>query len=651
MYSIYKITSNPTVDFAAEELKKYLRMMMPRCGEITIERKPDAKEGFRLGLMQDFSLDVSEAEDVELDDIVHIDTDREGGIIAGSNPRSVLLAVYRYLTLSGCRWLFPGIDGEFVPVKEIEAVKYHKMADSRYRGWCNEGAEFQPDMMETIDFAPKLGMNIFMIEFDNPKVYYKRYYDHNYNTANREPEPVTDETVLQWKRQCEAEISKRGLQFHDMGHGWTAESFGISSVAGWSKNEPNSVPPESVQYLAEINGVRDLNDGVALNTNFCMSNPKARAKMVDYVCDYAERATNVDYLHVWLSDGVNNHCECSECQKMIPSDFYVILMNDLDAELTRRGLDTRIVFCCYVDTTYPPEHETLNNPDRFLILLGAITRNYVERVSEKVKDMPLGKYLRNKIEYPGTVDEYILYANEWSRRTGAKVFAYEYHFHYAQCLAPGIFKNARLVFDDVNGYRNNGISGIIQDGTQRCFFPNGFSFYVYAETLFDKNADFEAMKADYFSHAYGEDWREVVGFIEKIDGIIGNEYLGKRLSADPEKGSFYNPSLAEGFRSLKQITDEFCVLATKNKNMPKRAQTVAYRVLLRYIEYIAALGHALTLKCLGADDEAREYFRIFFMNFGRYEIEMERYYDHCQYGTMIYKRILAGSSASLILAD
>ena len=36
MYKIYKIASNTVVDFAAEELKKYLRMMMPRCGEITI---------------------------------------------------------------------------------------------------------------------------------------------------------------------------------------------------------------------------------------------------------------------------------------------------------------------------------------------------------------------------------------------------------------------------------------------------------------------------------------------------------------------------------------------------------------------------------------------------------------------------------------
>ena len=71
MYKIHKITSNPTVDFAAEELKKYLRMMMPREGEITIDYDPSATDGFRLGLMSDFGLDTSEAEDLVLDDIVH----------------------------------------------------------------------------------------------------------------------------------------------------------------------------------------------------------------------------------------------------------------------------------------------------------------------------------------------------------------------------------------------------------------------------------------------------------------------------------------------------------------------------------------------------------------------------------------------------
>ena len=56
MYRIFKITSNTTIDFAAEELKKYIRMMMPRCGEVPISYAPDAKDGFRIGLMSDFGL-------------------------------------------------------------------------------------------------------------------------------------------------------------------------------------------------------------------------------------------------------------------------------------------------------------------------------------------------------------------------------------------------------------------------------------------------------------------------------------------------------------------------------------------------------------------------------------------------------------------
>ena len=176
MLHINKFTSDSVVDFAAEELKKYLRMMMPEGGDVKIAYAPEAKDGFRLGLMQDFSLDVSDAEDAELDDILYIDCDEQGGIIAGDNPRSVLLAVYEYLRQNGCRWLFPGVDGEFIPMQNVKPVKYRHKPSCRYRGWCNEGAEFQESMLETIDFTPKVGNNTYMMEFRIPAAYYKTYY-------------------------------------------------------------------------------------------------------------------------------------------------------------------------------------------------------------------------------------------------------------------------------------------------------------------------------------------------------------------------------------------------------------------------------------------------------------------------------------------
>ena len=105
---IKKLRADHTIDFAAEELKKYLRMMMPERGEIGISFDPDAKDGFRLGLLEDFGLP-NEAPDPKLDDVVHVDAGEDGGILAGSNPRSVLYACYRFLRLNGCRWLAPGV--------------------------------------------------------------------------------------------------------------------------------------------------------------------------------------------------------------------------------------------------------------------------------------------------------------------------------------------------------------------------------------------------------------------------------------------------------------------------------------------------------------------------------------------------------------
>ena len=79
MFQIKKMRADHVVDFAAEELKKYLRMMMPECGEIDILYAPEATDGFRLGLLSDFNLP-SEAEDPVLDDVIHVDTDCSGGI-------------------------------------------------------------------------------------------------------------------------------------------------------------------------------------------------------------------------------------------------------------------------------------------------------------------------------------------------------------------------------------------------------------------------------------------------------------------------------------------------------------------------------------------------------------------------------------------
>ena len=147
MLTIYKLQADHTIDFAAEELKKYMRMMMPETGDIIIAYAPEAKDGFRLGLLQDFDLPFT-GKRTDLDDEYYINMDVEGGYIAGSNPRSVLFGIYRYLKKLGVRFMFPGAEGEYVPLADITPVEYHKLADHRIRGHALEG---DPSLQHVLD--------------------------------------------------------------------------------------------------------------------------------------------------------------------------------------------------------------------------------------------------------------------------------------------------------------------------------------------------------------------------------------------------------------------------------------------------------------------------------------------------------------------
>ncbi len=647
MYKIFKYTTHPTVDFAAEELKKYLRMMMPRCGEITICSDERDGDGFVLAICSDIGISLPETDAPELDDVVVINANERGGIIAGSNPRALLIAVYEYLRQNGCRWLYPGVDGEYIPVTELHAVNYRKKADLRVRAQCNEGAEYQGSMIETIDFSPKIGLNSYMLEFDNPKVYYNYYYDHKNNLANRAPEPISPEQVLQWKRACEAEIAKRSLIFQDMGHGWTAEPFGIDTTEGWAKDAENPIPEESREFVALTEGARALYHGVALNTNFCMSNPKARSIVAKYIADYAAMSPQVNYLHVWLADARNNHCECDECKKRTVSDWYVMLLNEIDEELTARGLATRIAYIAYYDTAFPPITERLKNPDRFALLLAAITRSYTEtpEMSTEKKELPC--FNLNKNIFPTDLGDYIQYSEEWQKTAFTPKFCYEYHFWVHQYYDLGGIRLAERLYEDIRAYRNAGFFGIIQDGSQRSFFPNGFPFYVYSRAMYDSDMTFTELKEDYFSHAYGENHREIAEYLEKISDIFDVNYLEITHHAGGER-NLVSPKRAETLKTIKPLCEEMLGKIKKwKKNCPKRVHSVSLRLLELHAEYCISLAESMILTALGKSDEAFVAFNAAFDSFGQHETEIERYFDHDLAYKALYRSLHQGKKRTI----
>ena len=630
MYKISTLTKSSPVDLAALELKKYLRMMMPECGDVSVAYGKDASDGFRLGLMQELSLDVSDAEDAELDDILYIDCDESGGIIAGDNPRSVLLAVYEYLRQQGCRWLMPGPDGEYIPeIAGLKPIKYRHKPSCRYRGWCNEGSESQQCMFDAIDFTPKVGMNVFMQEFQIPTSYYKRYYNHMRNEEARPPEPVSDRQILQWKRQCEAEISRRGLQYHDIGHGWSADPFGIdSSLRAWDGDNEDKIPAESRKFLALVNGERKLWGKVPNYTQYCMSNPEARALVTSFLADYAERNTNVDYLHLWLGDGKNNHCECAECQKKTPSDWYVIQLNEVARELKKRKIATRVVFISYLDTVWAPVTERLECPERFTLLFAPISRSYTESMSERDPSFRLKPFLLNKNELPKNLDESFRYLDEWKRDWKGANVAYEYHFWRHMYYDVGMIRLSQIINEDVRVYKSQDVNGIIEDGSQRAFFPSGLAFYTYARSLFNMNDSAEKIAEDYFKAAYGEDWRDFYDYLSELSEVFDSRYLEGELSANPAVSKYYKPEYAKGLTRVAKILEKGRALIASHYNSDERVRTVSVRLLEHHADWCEALAAVLSKKAVGDDAGAKELYSAMRLDFGRREAAIESFYDH-----------------------
>lgn len=624
MLIINKLTSHETVDFAAYELKKYLRMMMPNGGDIQIAYDPKAESGFRLGFMQDMGLDVSDVQNTELDDILYIDTTEDGGIIAGDNPRSVLMAVYEFLRQNGCRWLFPGTDGEYVPLKTVGAVKYRHAASCRYRGPCIEGACTQQDLIETIEFIPKVGMNLFQMQFLVPTVFYKRHYNHTSNTL-RPAEPVSDKTMLQWKTACETEMAKRGIQFHDVGHGWTVAPFGVDTSAGWGVIDDSNLPEDAKKYLALYQGKRSLFRGIALNTQFCMSSEQARKKVASYIADYAEIHSNVDYIHVWLGDGHNNHCECEECAKKTVSDWYVLLLNEIDRSLAAKSLNTRIVFIAYTETTWAPLTERLENADRFTLMIAPISRNYTLTLTGKQVDLP--PFVRNNVKLPADLDEYMAHFKAWRKVWNGACLAFEYHFWRHQVADPSGMFLAKRIYEDIECYKENGIDGLIACGSQRSYFPTGFAYYVFARKQYDISLSFDDILKEYFTCAFGQDWAQFVAYLYEIADCFGDKYLESKESADPSISPCYNPERAKKLRLAPEVLAKGAELIKTHYNSDDRIQTVSVRLLEEHANYFSLLATAFSYKADGDNEKALEVYELVHKHNCEREIYTEKYFD------------------------
>jgi len=528
-----------TVKFSVEELLKYLRRMSITDLQIKVIAR-DSYDGVEkgciwIGLYDELGIQCLSDNYSDFDDEITIDIENGNGLIAGVNSRSILLAVYRFLNEIGCHWVRPGPDGEYVPEEDI--LKTHcKLQESpsyRHRAITIEGAVSIENVIDMIDWAPKIGFSGYFVQFREGYTFFERWYSHQ-NNSTKVPEEFTQQMAREFVIRIEREIHKRGLLYHSVGHGWTCEALGIPGL-GWDPVKKDW-PPEISQYLAEVNGVRAMWYDIPMITSLCFSNPKVRELVVNCIADYIAAHPNIDLLHFWLDDGFNNVCECENCRKRLPADFYVQMLNELDDLLTHKGFTTKIVFLVYLNLLWAPQVERIKNPDRFVLMFAPISRSY--RKPLEVDDLSLvpPPYVRNRLELPSSPDENLAFLRQWKTIFPGDSFIFEYHFMNPGiyvCDPDGMFM-AGLVAQEVKNLKQLKLNGLVSCQLQRVFFPTGLGMTVLGRKLWNDRFDFNALSIDYFTAAFGEDGIRARMYLESLSELQDLVHLrGRELTITP----------------------------------------------------------------------------------------------------------------------
>jgi len=641
LWKIAKAGSAPAVNFAAEELRRCLSAMDEDL-EIALYAfsgyDPSLRGVLWLGVCPEIEKKVAQP---LLDDAYSIQVSSGVGAIRGSNPRSVLLGVYRFLRELGCAWVRPGEDGEILPKRSLEGicVQVEEQASYRHRGICIEGAVSSAHVTDMISWMPKVGYNTYFNQFNNPVTFYDRWYTHKYNPLLK-GEPLTSREIEGLRDRSVEEIKKRGLLYHAAGHGWTCEPFGIPGET-WDQRDYD-IPEESVPYLAEVNGKRALWHGVPLNTNLCYSNPAVRRTMAQAVAQRCREVPEIDYVQVWLADGTNNHCECENCKKMRPADWYLTVLNEIDAELTAQNLSTRVVFLIYVDLLWEPQQVALHNPDRFVLMFAPITRTYSASMAdaEYFDEAKLPPYERNRLQFPQSVGENLAWMRKWRKHFSGDGFDFDYHYMWDHFLDPGYYEMAKILFRDMQNLHKVGLNGMVSCQNQRVFFPTGLGMTAMASVLWDENADFDAIAEKYFLDAFGPAGKQAQQYLQSLSAAFDPVYLrGEKGAVSPEN--------AEKLASVPGLVDSFEPVVRRfaeDQTLP-----AGIRASWTYLTFHGALckllAEAFRLKAEGRFGEAKDAMQKTYRYAQENEMKLHHVFDVFEFINTMNGRLPLGMEA------
>ena len=566
------------IGFAKSELDKYLKI---------------------LGIKADIKLGIAEENDTYLqvdspilDDAIAINVKNRNGYIKGSNERSVLIGVYRLLEEWGIRWVRPGKNGTYYPKScDGHDVEICEKASKRHRVMCIEGAVSLENVLDMVEWLPKVGFNGYFIQFDDAFIFFDRWYSHR-QSAVKAPEPFDAEKSKEYVKIVSYEVKKRGLLLHRMGHCWTCNPFGVV-INSWDEVDPKTIPDSYRELCALVGGKRDVWRNMPLATQLCYSNKKVRNTISDAVIEYVKNNPECDVVHFWPGDYFNNFCECDDCMKMSVSDHYVTIVNEITEKLAKENLKTTVIFDCGYNTAYPPTSVQLSHSEQTVLMFAPISRTFCQSFPQNFKITKAPLLEHNKFTNPRSVDENLAYLCEWERYYKGDIVDFDYHLMWDHILDAGGEGIAKVIYDDIRNFETLGMNGFISCQLQRNSFPTSIAMTVMGKTLWKNETDFDNVRKELYSASFGEDMADEM--CEYFSILSKGFDIGRIRAQKPYDKELFRSDLGKALEAMAKM--ETVAKARLDTNDPCRKE--CWKMVALNIELYSIIGEAILVRLDG----------------------------------------------------
>ena len=530
-YNVFAVSRDMAVITAAEELVKYGRgawRITENPGEADLILHSENTDRFQ----DSFSL-----------------KSRDGKLyITGSNARSVLYGVYKYLKHFGFAFLYPGPEGEVIPENPAFTVDGFDLTESASRTF--RGMAFRPfyithdpakedevlaEAFDLLGFMAKNQYNLFFMEgFDEVRP------GDKYSVVDG-VHPLQHVEFLHngktWEERCRIarlqysvveEARRYGMLIERGGHGW---NYGVPEH--YAVNHHISLEDAKKQLKAK--GKVNEQAEVAVSTWFqlCIGEEEVRQIYADHIIDFlVEHRGEADIAAIWMGDGYDNKCQCEKCIKQPFSDLYLDIFRRVALKAKKVLPELTLECLIYFETLEPPTRNWLEGLDNVILNLAVWRQCFFHKLDDPACRLPdwIPDYRNNRThDSPNdkriiNYDQYLPYEN-WRKmvKNDIKCLVFNYitlgpdcDRHFMSYDLKPLLDNSLADFDRLN------IDGMV-DCQCHCSWdkPANLQLYGAGRMLWNKaDHDTGRIRRELFEALYGEKAEAVSAYCDKMSALL-----------------------------------------------------------------------------------------------------------------------------------